>query len=49
MDKYSSLLEESIRTIIDVNEDSDIAIFSRWHNSFIRNIKGLVTLNSYPL
>lgn len=43
MDKYSRLLEDSIRTIVDVNEDSDIdSLFSAGGTTaLLENIKGL--------
>ena len=43
MDKYSSLLEDTIRTIIDVNEDTDLdSLFSTGGTTaLLENIKGL--------
>lgn len=43
MDKYSTLLEEAIRTIIDVNEESDIdSLFTSGGTSaLLKSIKGL--------
>ena len=43
MSKYSTLLEESIKSIIDVNEDSDIdSLFSFGGTSMLLNtVKGI--------